>query len=228
MTSPQKWTLVYEESDPVLRVDMQPGGALTAESGAMVAMSPSMSIRGHAKGGVKKAMSRMFLGGESFFQSTISCEAQPGHVLLAPKMPGHIKIIQVQQGDDWKLASGAFLACEETVQTGSESQKVGGGLFSGAGFFIFHATGFGQLAVNAYGKIHEVTLSAGEQYVVDNNHLVAWTATYVVEKASSGIMSSMKSGEGLVLRFTGPGVINMQTRNMEHLASCLRPYFPQK
>ena len=50
-------------------------------------------------------------------------------------------------------------------------------------------------------------LGNGEQHIVDNGHLVAWNCNYAIEKAGGGGMSAMKSGEGLVCRFTGPGTV---------------------
>jgi uncharacterized protein (AIM24 family) len=57
-------------------------------------------------------------------------------------------------------------------------------------------------------------LAAGEKYIIDNGHLVAWNCEYKLERvASGGIISNMAGGEGLVCKFTGPGSIYMQTRN---------------
>jgi uncharacterized protein (AIM24 family) len=43
---------------------------------------------------------------------------------------------------------------------------------------------------------------------------VAWNCKYVLERvASGGIISGLSSGEGLVCKFSGPGVVYMQTRN---------------
>jgi len=51
---------------------------------------------------------------------------------------------------------------------------------------------------------------------VDNGHLVAWSCDYKIEKAGGGGgFNSMKTGEGLVCRFTGPGSVYCQTRNLE-------------
>ena len=57
-------------------------------------------------------------------------------------------------------------------------------------------------------------LVEGERYIIDNGHLVAWNCKYVLERvASGGIISGVSSGEGLVCKFTGPGIVYMQTRN---------------
>lgn len=36
-----------------------------------------------------------------------------------------------------------------------------------------------------------------------------------MEKAGGGLFTSMKTGEGAVCRFTGPGIVFIQTRNFE-------------
>lgn len=47
-------------------------------------------------------------------------------------------------------------------------------------------------------------MAPGEQYIVDNDHLVAWNCKYSIERvASGGIISSMAASEGLVCKFTG-------------------------
>lgn len=47
-------------------------------------------------------------------------------------------------------------------------------------------------------------MAAGEQYIVDNDHLVAWNCKYTLERvATGGIISSMSAQEGVVCRFTG-------------------------
>lgn len=57
-------------------------------------------------------------------------------------------------------------------------------------------------------------MAPNEQYIVDNDHLVAWNCKYTIERvASGGVLSGMAAAEGLVCRFTGPGTVFIQTRN---------------
>lgn len=58
-------------------------------------------------------------------------------------------------------------------------------------------------------------LQQGQQHIVDNGHLVAWNCDYSIEKAGGGSLDSLQTGEGLVCRFTGPGSVYIQTRNMK-------------
>lgn len=47
-------------------------------------------------------------------------------------------------------------------------------------------------------------MGAKDEYIVDNDHLVAWNCKYNIERvASGGILSGMAAAEGVVCRFTG-------------------------
>jgi uncharacterized protein (AIM24 family) len=94
-------------------------------------------------------------------------------------------------------------------------QSLGRGLFSKEGFFILKISGSGVVFVSSYGAIHAIEVAQGQQVIVDNGHLVAWPdyMQYSLEKASNGWINSWMSGESLVCRFTGPGMILIQTRN---------------
>jgi uncharacterized protein (AIM24 family) len=109
------------------------------------------------------------------------------------------------------VGRGGFLAMSDGVMKETKSQGMSKALFSGEGFFIQRFTGRGVLFVTSLGAIIQRQLRQGEQLIVDNGHLVAWTCPYSIERAGSGgLASSMHTGEGLVCRFTGPGVIYIQ------------------
>jgi uncharacterized protein (AIM24 family) len=73
-------------------------------------------------------------------------------------------------------------------------------------------------------------LAAGERYVVDTGHLVAWEGTtqYTLRKAAAGFFRSMVSGEGVVAEFSGPGELLIQTRNLAAFAGLMKPFFPSQ
>jgi len=214
---------LYEGAYPLARVILDAGEKITAESGAMVAMSPTLEISGEAKGGLLKSLGRKMLGGESFFQSTISAYDQ-GEVLLAPSAPG---ALLVQDGShDMMLQKGAFLAADDSVEVSPRGQGVGKGLFSGEGFFVMQVSGSGPLVLSSYREIHQVDLDVGQEYILDNGHLEAWNCNYDIQKAASGWFRSLTSGEGLVCRFTGPGTVYIQTRNLGPFAAVLLPFLP--
>jgi uncharacterized protein (AIM24 family) len=73
-----------------------------------------------------------------------------------------------------------------------------------------------------------VDLAAGEQIVLDSGHLVAYsdTATFVTRKVAKGLMQTLKSGEGLVMEFTGPGRVWKQSRNPDEFVGWLTAALP--
>jgi uncharacterized protein (AIM24 family) len=91
-------------------------------------------------------------------------------------------------------------------------------------------TGTGLLLLTSFGAIHRKQLRAGERYVVDTGHLVAWEASlqYSLRKAASGFFRTMVSGEGIVAEFAGPGELLIQTRNLAAFAGLLKPFFPSQ
>lgn len=50
--------------------------------------------------------------------------------------------------------------------------------------------------------------------------------TYTTRKVTTGLMQTLKSGEGLVFEFTGPGRLWTQTRNPGELITWLTAELP--
>lgn len=75
-------------------------------------------------------------------------------------------------------------------------------LVSGEGIFVHEVSGQGIIFVQSMGAIVQRHLREGEQWIVDNGHLVAWSASYKVERiqAQGGFLSKMHTDEGLVCR----------------------------
>jgi uncharacterized protein (AIM24 family) len=86
----------------------------------------------------------------------------------------------------------------------------------------------GDIVVSAYGAIETIELGAGEQMVLDSGHLIAFdpTVTFTTRKVTKGITQTLKSGEGFVMEFTGPGRVLTQSRNPGALVSWLTTELP--
>ncbi len=222
-----KSKVLYRGTNSVLRVDLEMKETVKAESGAMVSMSSTLDIDGKMEGGFLKGVTRM-MAGEKFFFQTVNATRGAGHVLLAPTIPGDIILIELDGTTEYNVQKDGFLASSDTVEINTQMQNLFKGLFSGEGFFILKVKGTGTLALNSFGGIHEVNLAQGEECIIDNSHLVAWSSTtqYKMEKAAKGWISSFTSGEMLVCRFTGPGKIYIQTRNAQSFAGWLRQFIP--
>jgi len=198
-----------------LEVKLANGESVKAESGSMVTMTESVDVDSKIEGGLFGGLKRKLLTGESLFFQTLVATRGDGKVLLAPSFPGDLAVLELDGNKEYILQKNGFLAAEDSVVIDTKMQNLAKGIFSGEGFFIMKVSGKGKIAINAYGSIHKEVLSAGETLVVDNGHLVAWSAemNFKIEKAAKGIISSITSGEGLVCRFTGAGEIYIQSRN---------------
>jgi uncharacterized protein (TIGR00266 family) len=208
-------------------LQLQAEQSIMAEAGAMVSMSANVELQSQMKGGLFGALKRA-AGGESAFVSTFTARGGPGEVTLAPGAPGDIAGIELGN-QTFFVQSSSYLAGDAglTVDT-----KWGGAksFFGGEGLFVLMVQGSGLLLVSSFGAIHRKTLRAGERYVVDTGHLVAWEGTtqYTLRKAAAGFFRSMVSGEGIVAEFSGPGELLIQTRNLAALAGLLKPFFPSQ
>jgi uncharacterized protein (TIGR00266 family) len=199
--------------------------AISAEAGAMVSMSANVELQSQMKGGLMGAFKRA-VGGESAFVSTFTARGGPGEVTFAPGGPGDIAAVELNN-QLFYVQSSSYLAGDtglvvDTRWGGAKS------FFGGEGLFVLQVTGAGLLLLSSFGAIHRKRLAAGERYVVDTGHLVAWEGTtqYTLRKAASGFFRSMLSGEGIVAEFSGPGEILIQTRNIAAFAGLLKPFFP--
>jgi uncharacterized protein (TIGR00266 family) len=222
-----KTRLLYPGTNSMIEFSLERGEGVKAESGAMVGMSNSIDVEGKMEGGILAGIGRLFAG-ENFFFQTLKANRGPGTVLVAPSTPGDVAILELDGSIEYNVQKDGFLAGDDTIVVNTKVQNLAQGFLSGEGFFILRIGGRGRLVLSSFGAIHEVSLAPGEEYIVDNGHLVAWptTTTYRIDKASSGWISSFTSGEGLVCRFTGPGKIYIQTRNPSAFGSWLLKLIP--
>ena len=216
----QNYEILYEGAFPIVKYKLQQGERLKAESDAMVAMSSTIDVTGGTEGGIVRGLTRM-LAGEKFFFQYLEARRGPGEVLFAHALPGGIIDVELDGTYGLRVQKDGFLAATNGVEIDTRMQNIVQGLFSGEGLFILSVHGRGTVFLSSYGAIHAINLEAGEETIVDNGHLVAWTDSmyYSIEKASNGWVNSFISGECLVCRFRGPGIVLIQTRNPKGLAA---------
>jgi uncharacterized protein (TIGR00266 family) len=222
-----KVDLRHNPSFAAARVSLEPGEQLRTESGAMMAMSAGMTMQASTQGGLMKGLKRSFLGGESLFISTYTAPAAGGWVDIAHHLPGDIVVSGVTPEEPMSVTKGCWLASSAGVQLDT---KWGGfkSMFGGEGGFLVHATGQGTIVLACYGAIDTIGLKEGESITIDSGHVVAFgsTVTSQLRKVAGGMIQTLKSGEGLVFDFTGPGWVMTQSRNPSALESWIRALMP--
>src|SRR5205823_6250106 len=132
--------------------------------------------------------------------------AAGGWVDVAHHLAGDIIQAEVTPDQPVSITRGCWLASPPSVDLDT---KWGGfkNLFGGEGGFLVHASGQGQVILACYGALDRIELQAGESVTIDTGHVVAYgpTVTSQIRKVAGGVMQTLKSGEGLVFDFTGPG-----------------------
>ncbi|TGO47022.1 hypothetical protein BOTNAR_0550g00010 [Botryotinia narcissicola] len=196
----------HRDTNSIVTIQLAMGCPLTVKPGAMIAMTPTITL----KGAIKFSMKKLVIGGELAHSTFTGL----GELLLAPSALGDITNIRLTGSEQWSVGRDAYLASTQGVIKEYKRQGIGKAMFSGEGLFVYKISGVGLLWISSLGAIIRKDLQEGERYIVDNGHLVAWNTKYVLERvASGGIISGLSSGEGLVCKFTGPGTVFIQTRN---------------
>lgn len=215
----------HAPSFAVARVTLAGGEAIRAESGAMMATSAGVDVEAKMQGGLMKGLKRSMLGGESLFMTTLTAPSQGGWVDVSATLPGDLRVIEL--GGPVNISRGNWLASSDGIELDT---KWGGAknLFGGEGGFLIHASGSGTVIVSCYGALDTIELAAGESVVLDSGHVVAFdpSTQFTTRKVASGLMNTLKSGEGLVMEFTGPGRVLTQSRTPGALVNWLTTALP--
>ncbi|MBT9003188.1 TIGR00266 family protein, partial [Lactobacillus delbrueckii subsp. bulgaricus] len=174
------------------------------------------------------AIGRSLTSGESMFITQATGDADGGQIGVAPAIPGEIVKLSVGK-QQYCLNTGAFLASDDSVSYKMRSQKLSKAAFGGTGgFYVMQTEGEGDMLVNAFGDLVELTVTSDKPISIDNEHVIAWDSSldYDIQVASG--MFGFTSGEGLVNHFTGDGKVLIQTRNLHSLAEALQPFIVEK
>jgi uncharacterized protein (TIGR00266 family) len=219
--------ILYKPSYSLGVLKLGPAEQVRVEGGAMVSMTPGISIETGATGGILKSLGRALLGGESFFQNTYLAPSQGGEISVAPALPGDLFALNLQT-ESLLVQSGSYVASEQGIQIDT---KWGGAktFFASEGLIMLRAQGQGKLLLSSFGAIHEVNLEIGQGFTVDTGHLVAFSEGIGFRvRRVGGVKSTLFSGEGLVVDLTGPGRVLMQTRSSDAFLSWLIPKLPKE
>lgn len=223
-----KHEILYDHSFPIVKAKLDRGETIKAEMNAMVSMSPTIDIKGTLDGGVLKGFGRL-LSGEKFFFQELTAVRGNGEVLLAPSAIGDIQAVELDGSYSLYVQKNGFLAGTSGIQVSTKMQNLSKGLFSGEGFFILEISGKGTVFISSFGAIHAINLSNDEEVIIDSQHLVAWPSymQYQVERAAKGWFNTFSSGEVMVCRFKGEGVVLIQTRNANGFGGWLKQFLPK-
>lgn len=227
-----RFVLTGDSDCPIARLALSRGESVKIENGSMVysrgvEIAGGLNSKKKGLGGVLGAIGRSITSGESMFITTATGTVDDGEIAIAPPIPGKIVSLEVGGQQQYRLNTGAFLACDATLDYTMVNQGISKAFFGGTGgLFVMETNGSGTILVSAFGDILSLDVTPESPLVVDNEHVVAWDASlnYNIQVASG--MLGFTTGEGVVNSFNGYGRVYIQTRNLQNLAQAMHPYLP--
>jgi uncharacterized protein (TIGR00266 family) len=217
-----KYQIKYEPSYAMLVFDLDAGEKITGEAGAMTYMTPSIDVETRRRErSILGTIGLSVLGGQSLFVNDFVAKGKPGQIGLAAAPVGDIQVLRVESGSGFIVQKAAYLASTEDVDLDVKWEGFTRGLF-GQGVFMVKVSGRGDLFINTFGAIDRHELGPGEEMVVDNFHLVAFSDSCNYEvRRFGGWKETILSGEGFVTRIRGPGEVYIQTKNLREFVDWL-------
>ena len=158
------YRISHRDSNSIVTIQLAVGAPLEAKPGTMIAMSPTMTL----KGAVKFSMKKFVTGGEM----SVSTYTGPGELLLAPFSFGDITNIRLTGKEIWSASKDAFLACTTGVIKDYKAQSFSKAMFSGEGLFVCKFSGTGILWIQSLGAIIRKDVSIAN---ISNKQIVELT-----------------------------------------------------
>ena len=217
-----KYEIKYQPSYSLLEVSLDDGETVTGEGGSLTYMTPNIDVRARAREkSILGTLKTGILGGQSLFVTDFTARGGTGKLALVAAPIGDITKLPVEPGRGWVVQRSGYLASTNSVDLDVRWEGFSRGIF-GQGLFMVKVTGEGDLFINTFGAIDKHVLGQGEQLVVDNFHLAAFSDSCEYEVRKFGNWKdTILSGEGFVTYIEGPGEVYIQTKNLREFVDWL-------
>jgi len=139
------YRISHRDTNTIVTIQLAIGCPLTVKPGLMIAMSPTMTLKGNFKFSMKK----LIVAGEMAH----STYTGPGELLLGPHALGDVSNIRLTGQDVWSVGKDAFMACTQGVTKDYKAQSISKAMFSGEGLFVYKIGGVGLCWIQSMGAI---------------------------------------------------------------------------
>ncbi|HKJ97135.1 MAG TPA: TIGR00266 family protein, partial [Thermoplasmataceae archaeon] len=175
-------------------------------------------------GGLKRSL----LTGTNMYMDKLYFESDPGEAVVAPRFPGQIAEVQLEQ--DMFAHSHSFLAAENEVEIGSKSLGVRSLLANDTLFWVSLQRNPGKKVwLSFFGDVIKMDVKANERVSIEHGHFVAINADAKFNIRFLGIKRALLGGEGLyMVDIEGPAQVWLQTRNLEAFIQMVAAQVPRR
>lgn len=219
-------SLEYNPGSTAAKIRLDENETITAEGGAMIAMSSNVDIYTTTKskkggGGLMSGVKRIFAQ-ESIFFNHFTAKQGSGTIYLGTCLPGDMEILDLT-GNKIYVQGGSYVASSEDVHLETVWQGAKN-LLSGESLFWVELSGQGKAIINAFGVIYSIDVDG--EYIIDTGHIVAYEEglNFTLSKAGESWLSSILGGEGIVCKFKGKGRIWCQSHSSTSFGQQITPH----
>ena len=150
-----------------------------------------------------------------------------GEIAVGCDMPGDIIQIDIEPNTEWCISRGSYLCSTDNLKV--SSQIVARGFFgigTNEGFMMPLVQAddkSGKFWLACYGTFEKIELKSSEIIIIDNGCFLAAdkNMNYTIESLGKGIMGTLFGGEVFGMKFVGPGIIYIQSKNLNNFAGDL-------
>lgn len=189
-----------------VRIRMDDASIVT-EAGALQFLKGNIQMKtDNSLGGLVRGMISSTLSSESAVKPVYS---GTGEIYLEPSYKNYI--LFVLDNEEVVVDKGIFYCCDQSISVGVFKNDTIAGLAGGEGMFQTKLSGSGVCVIECPVSEHELLIYQlnNDELRVDGNYAILrrGNISFTIEKSSKSILSSLKSGEGLLYVYRGTGEV---------------------
>ncbi len=222
-----EYRIYHKPSNASIVMNIKNGQSVFANAGMMVWMDKKINVSTQTRG-FFTALKRALLTSDSFFLTSYSGISPKGNkICFAPPMTGDIIELKIKPGEKTLVASHGVIVCTENIILDTRTRLRG--IFVSETPFLselsvpLDSKKYGVAWIAAYGGIETIDIKANEMFSVDNGHFLTCDGNVQYSIGTvGGLKSTLFSGEGFTMDFTGPCRISIQNRSMRPLVEMMK------
>jgi uncharacterized protein (TIGR00266 family) len=211
-----KFEIKGNKGDDVVILYLKDGQTIINNHGCMSWMDNDINVQTTSRGGILKGMFRSVFTSVSMFMSRYTGVRNNNTICNSSFLPGEIVPVLLKPGQQIIISPDSLICFTDNLLIDSKSQIKGLMVTEGLRKtrFTNNSEYDGMVWLNSYGGSLKKTLNEGESLMVDNGlFLASYSNVDFSLKKVGGIKSSILSGEGFTMKFTGPCDLLLQNKN---------------
>ena len=212
-------------------MNLNQGQVIVTQRGSMAYMDGHMDTKTTSRGGVWSGFKRMLFTSSSMFMTQyIGTHVNKNQICFASFLPGDILPIVVRPSERIIISPHSLVCFTDNL--GIKTKRRVRGVLTDEGIaqteFINESNNNGMIWLSSYGGYNKIILKENEKLKLDNG---LFLCSHTSVKYSVGTVGNLKttllSGEGLVMNFTGPCELYAQGRSVGALERFIAEQFPR-